>query len=35
MFCFLIFNNFRDPAIPQGVQEENGIEFAYEVYEKK
>ena len=25
----------RDPDIPSGVQEENGVEFVYEVYEKK
>ncbi|KAK1122452.1 hypothetical protein K0M31_009672 [Melipona bicolor] len=31
-------NNFvltQDPNIPQGVQEENDIQFVYEVYEKK
>lgn len=28
-------HNFRDPTIPQGVQEEKGIEFVYEVYERK
>ncbi|XP_032675586.1 dihydrofolate reductase isoform X1 [Odontomachus brunneus] len=25
----------QDPAVPQDVQEENGIEFVYEVYEKR
>ncbi|XP_020284523.1 dihydrofolate reductase [Pseudomyrmex gracilis] len=25
----------RDPAVPQGIQEENGIEFIYEVYERQ
>ncbi|KAL0108391.1 hypothetical protein PUN28_015141 [Cardiocondyla obscurior] len=31
-------NNFvliEDAAVPQGVQKENGIEFVYEVYEKR
>jgi len=28
-------NNFRDPTVPQGIQEENGIEFEYKVYEKR
>ncbi|XP_003704189.2 dihydrofolate reductase [Megachile rotundata] len=31
-------NNFvlvHDPTIPQGIQEENGIQFVYEVYQKE
>ncbi|XP_014474284.1 PREDICTED: dihydrofolate reductase isoform X2 [Dinoponera quadriceps] len=31
-------NNFvlvQDPVVPQGIQEEKGIEFVYEVYKKK
>lgn len=34
-FCFANNNNFRDPMIPQGIQEEKGIEFVYEVYERR
>ncbi|XP_024879399.1 dihydrofolate reductase isoform X1 [Temnothorax curvispinosus] len=37
-FFPLIPNDFvsiEDPAVPQGTQEENGIEFVYEVYERR
>jgi len=34
--CYLANNNnSRDSTIPQGVQEEKGIEFVYEVYERR
>ncbi|XP_011161468.1 dihydrofolate reductase isoform X2 [Solenopsis invicta] len=37
-FFPLIPNDFvlvEDPTVPQGIQEENGIEFVYEVYERR
>ncbi|KAL6263143.1 hypothetical protein P5V15_005944 [Pogonomyrmex californicus] len=37
-FFPLIPNDFvliEDPTVPQGIQKENGIEFVYEVYERR
>lgn len=35
MLCFIMSINSRDPTIPQDIQEEKGIKFVYEVYEKR
>lgn len=31
----LIICNFRDPIVSQDIQEEKGIKFVYEIYEKR